>query len=29
VYRHTFDELHLLIGRAFDRLAAKRSSPSR
>ena len=29
VYRDTFDELHMLIGRAFDRLAAERNSPSR
>ncbi|MES3033036.1 MAG: low molecular weight protein arginine phosphatase [Gemmatimonadota bacterium] len=29
VYRDTFDELHLLISRAFDRLAAERNSPSR
>jgi protein-tyrosine-phosphatase len=29
VYRDTFDELHTLIGRAFDRLAAERNSPSR
>ncbi len=29
VYRDTFDELHTLIGRAFDRLAADRKSPSR
>ena len=29
IYRDTFDELHTLIGRAFDRLAADRKSPSR
>jgi protein-tyrosine-phosphatase len=29
VYRDTFDELHTLIGRAFDRLAAERNSTSR
>jgi len=29
VYRDTFDELHTLIGRAFDRVAAERNSPSR
>ena len=29
VYRDTFDELQTLIGRAFDRLAADRKSPSR
>ena len=29
VYRDTFDELHGLISRAFDRLAAERNSPSR
>jgi protein-tyrosine-phosphatase len=28
VYRETFDELHELIGRAFDRLAADYQSPS-
>lgn len=29
VYRDTFEELHALISRAFDRLAAERNSPSR
>ncbi len=29
IYRDTFDELHALISRAFDRLAADRKSPSR
>ncbi len=29
VYRDTYDELHSLIGRVFDRLAAERNSPSR
>ena len=29
VYRSTFDELHTLISRAFDRLAAAQKSPSR
>ncbi len=29
VYRDTFDELHALISRAFDRLAADNTSPSR
>lgn len=29
VYRSTFDELHALISRAFDRLAAAQNSPSR
>jgi hypothetical protein len=29
VYRDTFDELHALITRAFDRLTAKQQSPSR
>ncbi|MCC7052221.1 MAG: low molecular weight protein arginine phosphatase [Gemmatimonadaceae bacterium] len=29
VYRATFDELHALISRAFDRLAASPKSPSR
>jgi protein arginine phosphatase len=29
VYRDTFDELHTLISRAFDRLAAEQQSPSR
>ena len=29
VYRDTFDELHALISRAFDRLAAEQQSPSR
>ncbi len=29
VYRDTFDELHALISRAFDRLAADKASPSR
>jgi protein-tyrosine phosphatase len=29
VYRDTFDELHTLIGRAFDRLAADQKSPLR
>ena len=28
VYRDTFEELHALISRAFDRLAAVRNSPS-
>ena len=28
VYRATFDELHVLIGRAFDRLSAERTSAS-
>jgi protein arginine phosphatase len=28
VYRDTFDELHALISRAFDRLAADQKSPS-
>jgi protein-tyrosine-phosphatase len=29
IYRDTFDELHALIGRAFDRIAADQKSPSR
>lgn len=29
VYRDTFDELHALIRRAFDRMAAEQQSPSR
>ena len=29
IYRDTFDELHALISRAFDRLAADQKSPSR
>ena len=29
VYRDTFDELHALISRAFDRMAAEQQSPSR
>ena len=29
VYRDTFDELHALVSRAFDRIAAEQKSPSR
>lgn len=29
IYRDTFDELHELIGRAFERVTAERNSPSR